>query len=169
VTGKKNERNFHNFVIVYKRYFGKPEEYAVAIYSFYMCFKCRKPYFGGLKSCEQMVEEEKQVNADFKPEELICPSCSDVDHVEKCKKHGTDFIEYKCKYCCSVAQWFCFGTTHFCDPCHQKASYFSGMKKNDYAKLLPKCNGPEFCPLRIKHKPNGEECSLGCGLCRHLK
>lgn len=33
-------------------YYQKPMEYSLAIYSYYMCFKCKKPYFGGLKSCE---------------------------------------------------------------------------------------------------------------------
>ena len=40
-------------------YYNKPMEYAIAIYSYYMCFKCKNPYFGGLKSCENMMEEEK--------------------------------------------------------------------------------------------------------------
>jgi hypothetical protein len=35
-----------------------------------------------------------------------------------CPKHGTDYLEYKCRYCCSVAVFFCFGTTHFCNACH---------------------------------------------------
>ena len=25
----------------------------------------------------------------------------------------------RCRYCCSVATFFCFGTTHFCNGCHQ--------------------------------------------------
>ena len=37
-----------------------------------------------------------------------------------CPKHGTEAIEWKCKFCCSVASWFCWGTTHFCDDCHRK-------------------------------------------------
>lgn len=31
-------------------YNGKLEPYALARLSYYMCFKCKKPYFGGLKS-----------------------------------------------------------------------------------------------------------------------
>ncbi len=31
---------------------------------------------------------------------------------------------------------------------------------------LPQCDGPDKCPLGIEHKPNGEEFSLGCSLCR---
>jgi len=30
---------------------------------------------------------------------------------------------------------------------------------------LPKCPGPERCPLKVKHHPNGIEFSLGCSLC----
>ena len=32
---------------------------------------------------------------------------------------------------------------------------------------LPKCPGPEKCPLKIKHPENGEEFALGCALCRN--
>lgn len=52
-----------------------------------------------------------------------------------CPKHGTDFLEYKCRYCCSVAVYFCFGTTHFCNACHedfQKVIYLSPAE-------LPSC------------------------------
>ena len=32
----------------------------MAIYSYYMCFKCKTPYFGGLKDCERAIEEINQ-------------------------------------------------------------------------------------------------------------
>jgi len=41
--------------------------------------------------------------------------------MKKCDAHGEDFIEFKCRYCCDVARWHCFGTTHFCEPCHRQA------------------------------------------------
>lgn len=87
-------------------YYNKPLEYALAIYSYYMCFKCKMPYFGGLKSCENMQQEMKG-NENFKPEELVCAKCSSVgggEQIENCLKHGTDYIEYKCRFCCSIAQ-----------------------------------------------------------------
>jgi hypothetical protein len=31
---------------------------------------------------------------------------------------------------------------------------------------LPKCPGKAKCPLQMNHKENGEECSLGCSVCR---
>ena len=90
-------------------------EYALAIYAYYECFKCKKPYFGGLKNCEMNMEDDKKK---FDPSELICPACCPFTSETNCKTHGTEYIEYKCKYCCSVALWFCWGKTHFCDHCH---------------------------------------------------
>jgi len=148
-------------------YYNKPEEYAFAIYSYYQCFKCKKPYFGGLKSCEMMMEEEKN-QSEFKFEELVCAKCSGQGlALENCAKHGTEFVEFKCKFCCSVAQWFCWGSTHFCDTCHQKqvnGDYVSKKAKSD----LPKCKGKTECPLKVDHKGNGDEFALGCSLCRNL-
>ena len=55
---------------------------------------------------------------DFNPKDLICAKCCEIP-ITKCPKHGTDFIEFKCRFCCQVAQWFCGGNTHYCDPCHR--------------------------------------------------
>lgn len=89
-----------------------------------------------------------------------------------CPKHGMDFLEYKCRYCCSVAVFFCFGTTHFCDTCHDDFQRLTNIPKIK----LPKCPaGPkatqlmgEECPLHISHPPTGEEFALGCGICRNF-
>jgi hypothetical protein len=32
-------------------FYNKPYEYGIAIYAYYLCFKCKKPYFGGHKDC----------------------------------------------------------------------------------------------------------------------
>ena len=124
------------------QYYGKPEDYARAM------------------------EEEKN-QSDFKSEELICAPCSSQGILlENCPKHGVEFIEFKCKYCCSVAQWFCWGNTHFCDSCHQKqvnGDYVSKKPKSE----LPKCKKGS-CPLKVDHKENGDEFALGCSLCRNL-
>ena len=71
--------------------------------------------------------------------------------------HGTDYIEYKCRYWCDIAQWFCFGTTHFCQPCHSVVN-----------KVPKKCPGPPTCTIKIKHPDDGSEFPLGCGLCRNI-
>lgn len=143
------------------------QSYALAKLSYYMCFKCQNPYFGGMKDCDQA----NQDYANFKKEELVCGKCAAVavgGGVKQCKKHGTDYIEYKCKFCCSIAQWFCWGNTHFCEPCHKKqcsGDYVSRKSKDQ----LPKCPGPKTCPLKIKHPDNGEEYALGCSICRNMQ
>ena len=99
---------------------------------------------------------------EFKAEELVCPRCSAESvglGVKECLKHGAENIDFKCKYCCSIALWFCWGTTHFCDPCHLVAG-------NNVVKLCPGDNKKEGCPLKVDHPPCGEEFALGCGLCR---
>ena len=39
-----------------------------------------------------------------------------------CARHGEQYIEFKCRFCCSIATFFCFGHTHFCEKCHHKVS-----------------------------------------------
>lgn len=129
------------------RFYGKLQEYAMAKLSYYMCFKCQNPYFGGMKDCDAA----NQDYANFKKEELVCGKCAAVavgGGEKTCKKHGTDFIEFKCKFCCSIAQWFCWGNTHFCEPCHKKqcaGDYVSRKKREE----LPQCPGASKCPLKI--------------------
>lgn len=38
------------------KFFEQPLKYAISIYSFYECFKCKSPYCGGMKNCEQDME-----------------------------------------------------------------------------------------------------------------
>lgn len=104
-----------------------------------------------------MEEENKQ--GEFKWEELVCANCSDLGlSIGNCPKHGRDYIAFKCKFCCAVAQWFCFGTTHFCEPCH----------RNAFNCQPTECKGKLTCPLKIDHPPNGTEYCLGCTLCRNV-
>ena len=72
-------------------YYGKANEYAMIIYAYFMCFKCKNPYFGGRKDCVAAMNEAQGAGGSFKPEELICPGCCDVP-IENCPKHGKDFI-----------------------------------------------------------------------------
>ena len=118
-----------------------------------------------MKDCIRAQQEQQE----FKPEDLVCGTCAAEKlgvGSTKCAKHGTDFIEFKCKYCCSIAQWFCWGNTHFCEPCHKRqvdGDYVSRKAKSE----LPKCGGPASCPLKVKHPDNGEEYALGCAICRN--
>ncbi|XP_056610662.1 E3 ubiquitin-protein ligase MYCBP2 isoform X7 [Triplophysa dalaica] len=149
------------------RFYNDPAGFAMNRYAYYVCFKCKKAYFGGEARCDA----EAGQGDDYDPRELICGACSDVSRAQMCSKHGTDFLEYKCRYCCSVAVFFCFGTTHFCNACHDDFQRMTSVPKED----LPHCPaGPKGkqlegseCPLHVVHPPTGEEFALGCGVCRN--
>ncbi|VVD05977.1 unnamed protein product [Leptidea sinapis] len=146
-----------------------PALYAMERYAYYVCHKCGKAYFGGLARCEA------DSNSAWDPKELVCGACSDVAGAKICPKHGSDFLEYKCRYCCSVAVFFCFGTSHFCNPCHDDFQRITNIPRH----TLPQCpTGPrceqligtaEECPLHVQHPPTGEEFALGCGVCRNAQ
>ncbi|XP_063160584.1 E3 ubiquitin-protein ligase MYCBP2 isoform X9 [Candoia aspera] len=149
------------------RFYNDPAGFAMNRYAYYVCYKCRKAYFGGEARCDA----EAGQGDDYDPRELICGACSDVSRAQMCPKHGTDFLEYKCRYCCSVAVFFCFGTTHFCNACHDDFQRMTSIPKEE----LPHCPaGPKGkqlegteCPLHVAHPPTGEEFALGCGVCRN--
>ncbi|KAH8041514.1 hypothetical protein HPB51_016959 [Rhipicephalus microplus] len=151
------------------RFYDNPAGFAMERYAYYVCFKCKKAsaYYGGEVRCDIEAGPVDEYN----PAELVCGGCSDISRAQMCPKHGTDFLEYKCRYCCSVAVFFCFGTTHFCNACHDDFQRVANLPKQQ----LPHCPaGPkakqlegEECPLHIKHPPTGEEFALGCGVCRN--
>ena len=53
-------------------YYNNFEKYAMARLSYYTCYECKKPYYGGLKDWGNMLEAA----ADFDPEELVCGKCA---------------------------------------------------------------------------------------------
>jgi hypothetical protein len=67
------------------------------------------------------------------------------------------------------------GTTHFCEPCHNRYDHCQRMAEQG---TLPPCPcGPVGvalpegtpCPLGGGHPKNGEEYALGCGVCRNVQ
>lgn len=146
-------------------YFKNPEKFAMHSYAFYTCFKCKKPYFGGRRDCEQ-----NRAADESKLEDMICFDCSDMRVMACAVAAHREFVAWKCRFCCSDAVWFCFGTTHFCNPCHDKWIK-SQLSRDTKPANVPQCRGKAFCPLKIDHPPNGgtEEFSLGCGLCTEKK
>ena len=103
-------------------------------------------------------------------EDLICRPCLLKEMSvgsNNCEIHGSEFIDWKCMYCCSIATYSCGGTNWFCTNCHDKRGKF---KK-------PDCKGNfANCPLKMPHPPHGDNprknaFPLGCSLCRmeHLK
>lgn len=152
-------------------WYGKNEEFAMKRLVYYMCFKCKKPYFAGRRECgNDPGMDNNDPKKKFDPKDCVCGKCanlSGIAGVTNCPRHGKDFIEYKCRFCCRMASWFCWGTTHFCDPCHerqQKGDYLTKVPKNK----LPKCN-KATCEVGGKHPPNGEEYAMGCSICRNFE
>lgn len=133
-------------------------------YRFFKCNSCIKIYFGGVVNCNgdnqnNQDNQDNQDNQNNDEEEKICPACATVGEKE-CKKHGKgDNILYKCCCCCNPAVWFCFGTTHFCEDCHNN---YGNKQKNPTL-----CPGKKTCPLGIEHIPNDgkTQFSIGCVLC----
>ncbi|KAJ1632881.1 hypothetical protein T492DRAFT_985372 [Pavlovales sp. CCMP2436] len=126
----------------------KPVEFALRRYVYYECHTCKLPYFGGLAACAVDLEQRDEAHD---PRQQVCGGCSSAAGAPNtsCTVHGRDYIEYKCRFCCSVATWYCWGNTHFCDGCHAEAS--TVMAKP--------------CTCGKPHPPNGKEHSLGCSLC----
>ena len=60
-------------------------------------------------------------------DELMCGSCSAkaCGKEASCPLHSDQYVEFKCRFCCSIATFFCFGHTHFCEKCHLKVSVAS--------------------------------------------
>lgn len=86
-----------------REYSARPAEYGMKKLRYHECFKCKRPFFAGKKECIEAENEQK------KEEDYICYSCGfKGEGMTKCKKHGIDFIIFKCKFCCSLSEWFCW-------------------------------------------------------------
>jgi len=145
------------------KYYGRRDEYALDRFAFYMCAKCDRPYFGGRRQCEEVAMQQAE---QFNKEQLMCGGCTAGPDVKSCNVHGKDFIEHKCKFCCNIATWYCWGSTHFCDSCHKRQETGDYLTKKALSDL-PQCPGPGKCPVGTKHPQNGTaEFTMGCGVCR---
>ncbi len=94
-------------------------------------------------------------------QELLCGGCSAHQAGVKCVRHGSEFTEWKCRYCCTIASFFCFGTTHMCNGCHEKWQLRPGC-----LTVSRRSCTPISCPLHTAHPDHGHEHCLGCALCR---
>ena len=153
-------------------YYGKTLEYAMHKISYYLCSKCKNPYFAGLRDCRGGPgndDNNQNANQQYEKNDLVCGGCVNLNGVagiSNCQVHGKDYVEYKCKFCCNISSWFCWGTTHFCEDCHTKQCKGDYVTKYPRDKL-PKCGGKDKCKLKIQHPENGEEFALGCAVCRN--
>jgi len=135
-------------------YFEKFEDYWMDRLAFYQCYKCSKPYFGGLRECGNALE----AGGNYDEKELIWGAWSLGEFRGKVNWdiHGDEYIEYKWRYCCNYSQWFCFGNTHFWDRWH------SNLTRNIF-----KCPGKPECELDVEHPDDGTEFAMGWGMCRN--
>ena len=132
-------------------------EEGLRVLNFYECNSCKSIYFGGTRVCG-----EAGVTSNISSE-LICPSCRN-----QCDKHGEEQMIFKCRFCCTIASYFCFGHSHFCESCHPNAfALLQGSKQNYLKQTVPQCSGKDNCPLGIDHPPNGEEFAIGCAICKN--
>ena len=152
-------------------WYGKKEEFAMKRLSYYMCYVCKKPYFAGRKECgNDPGMDNDNPNVQFKEEDCVCgkdANISGIPGITNCSKHGKEFIEYKCKFCCKIASWFCWNTTHFCEDCHKRQNAGDYIASYSQDKL-PKCN-KSTCEVGGNHPPNGTEYALGCSICRNME
>jgi len=149
-------------------YYEAPERYILDKLVFFQCYRCRLPYYGGRQECARHWE-----GGEHRAEEYLCGDCfgqggeglgeglEGVPALPCQEASHREYWVYKCRYCCSIATWFCFGTTHFCSDCHERADELEDMPP----ALLPPCPGPAHCPLRVAHPPHGQEFRLNCQLC----
>ncbi|ORC84619.1 excreted/secreted protein 66 [Trypanosoma theileri] len=119
---------------------------------YYICHRCKKPFFGGEKWCFRSMSGEPPK----KPTELLCSDCND-DFI--CPQHKHNFVLYKCRYCCNPATHMSFGNRYLCDRCNSRW-------ENTEPEIIP-CPGPDKCPLLGSHECDGSY-PLGCMLCMSL-
>lgn len=123
---------------------------------FRTCQRCNNPFFDGKVECAAPPEDQNG-----REREAVCPECLNLQYVPPpggwpsvCTVHGTEFVNWKCNWCCSTATFNCGGTVYFCERCHQRP----------FGEVYP-CVGAPGC--RVQHVQNDGQTPLclGCGLC----
>lgn len=147
-------------------------------YAFYLCGHCHQPYFGGTVECAEQDHREQTSS-----EDRLCPGCSTASH-RQCRDptdHRSSLV-WKCRYCCSIATFVCYGTVHFCSACHSRSTKRTREQpRNHNAGGPPKleaipCPGGEACThpkLRGQtHHQNGDDVSCEqvyhCAVCQEM-
>lgn len=138
--------------------------------TFYECSQCNEPYYGGEVECGGAEDDEDDLDDDVQAAlamELVCRGCASKGQLQ-CPEHGTEFLGWKCRYCCErEAHYFCFGTTHFCYVCHDL--WQTGVEQRRKLQAGKPCLGKDRCIFGGRHPPgcrNGrDEYALGCTIC----
>ena len=73
-------------------YYNDLKGFALHKLSFFECFKCKDPYYGGMNECGE--------GREYKKEDLMCGKCVSEQWKglgkTNCEIHGNDYIEFKC-------------------------------------------------------------------------
>ncbi|CAI5489385.1 unnamed protein product [Closterium sp. Naga37s-1] len=157
---------------------------------FFLCSRCHRPYFGGDRRCGagpavaeagnedveeeeegELMEEVEEAAKQKAAAEAAAAAAAAAEERERREQlweagrpcssnHGQEAVQYKCQFCCSVATYFCGGTTHYCAECHQTLPNY---RSSSY--VAPRCTGGDQCPLRVAWHPQApEEFCLGRSL-----
>jgi hypothetical protein len=130
---------------------------------FHKCTKCSDVYLKGLADCQLINNAENPDNPD-NPDNpnnikntMLCPKC-DIIGKHTCPLHSSEYIIYKCDFCCSPSVWKC-SSGYYCQPCHKMAN---NIKRHT-------CLGKGKCPLLMDHPCASTEKQvsfpIGCSLC----
>lgn len=137
-------------------------------FAVYLCSHCSEPYFGGTIACADTAEGE------VPPEERLCVACAPARlqqaHCRYPLEHRGHHI-WKCRYCCNVATYVCYGTVHFCQACHDRAA---ASHESPSCRTAISCKGGDTCPFPkpqgIFHHRNGKtaDCEqvYSCACCQ---
>lgn len=68
------------------QFYKKPLEYAMHKFCYYLCFKCKEPYYGGDRACGN--DEDRPSD----PSELLCVKCSPFRAEVNCPIHGSEYM-----------------------------------------------------------------------------
>jgi hypothetical protein len=153
---KKYDKLFEKRVL-YEKYINYKNPFTKLIFIF--CNKCNQPYYAG-KLRNKLSKELKQIFFESN-EYCICGKDSIIPDAKGdsfCEKHGNQYIEYKCKYCCKISSRF-YSKTHLCEDCYIKEKNLNEIPKAEECCL-------KTCEFFGNHSINGLECSLGCFECK---
>ncbi|KAF4109316.1 hypothetical protein G5714_010389 [Onychostoma macrolepis] len=122
------------------RFYNNPAGFAMNRYAYYVCYKCKKAYFGGEARCDAEAGQGDDYD----------PVSSSVALAQMCPEH-------RCALNTGQISWSINRMTSV--PKEELPHCPAGPK----GKQL---EGSE-CPLHVVHPPTGEEFALGCGVCRN--
>eukprot|EP00758_Cryptobia_borreli_P003607 Tbor_TRINITY_DN3863_c0_g1::TRINITY_DN3863_c0_g1_i1::g.5692::m.5692 len=129
-------------------------------YLYYLCDKCKVPFFGGEKICVRMSGSEPKKD----PSELLCGLCDpylcSIHHTMSTDRQcsmlasPSEITLRKCRFCCNPATGCSFGCYYYCDKCDE-------LWEGSLPQPTP-CD-PLVCPLGGRH--GDRDVGLGCIVC----